>query len=93
MRLKRKRLKLRVSESRGKVYFYYAERKQVQAHEVWLKLVLASENQACLSFYNERSQGSSTRSVVKEQRKSPLPVTDKGDFKFMFASGKRSLFI
>ena len=26
--------KLRVSEGRGKVYFYYAERKQVQAHEV-----------------------------------------------------------
>ena len=30
--------KLRVSESRGKVYFYYAEREQVQAHEVRLKL-------------------------------------------------------
>ena len=27
--------------------------------------MLASENQACLSFYNECSQGSSTRSVVK----------------------------
>ena len=30
-------LKLRVSEGRGKVYFYYAEREQVQAHIVWLK--------------------------------------------------------
>ena len=29
--------KLRVSERRGKVYFCYAEREQVQAHEVWLK--------------------------------------------------------
>ena len=66
---------------------------KVHAHEVWLKFVLASENQACLSFYNERSQGSNTQSVVKEQRKSPLPITDKGDLKFMFASGKRSLFI
>ena len=26
--------KLRVSESRGKGYFYHAEREQVQAHEV-----------------------------------------------------------
>ena len=31
------RLKLRLSERRGKVYFYYAERKQVQAHGVRLK--------------------------------------------------------
>ena len=29
--------KLRVSESRGKVYFYYAEQEQVQAHAVRLK--------------------------------------------------------
>ena len=35
---KYERGKLRVSESRGKVYFYYAEREQVQAHEVRLKV-------------------------------------------------------
>ena len=29
--------KPRVSESRGNGYFYYAERKRVQAHEVCLK--------------------------------------------------------
>ena len=42
------------------------------------KLVLASENQVCLSFYNERSQGSSTRSVVKRERwnkKKNIPKT------------------
>ena len=32
------RLKLRVSESRGKTCFYYAEQERVQSHRVWLKL-------------------------------------------------------
>ena len=31
------RLKLRVSESKGIVYFYFAEQKQFQAHEVPIK--------------------------------------------------------
>ena len=35
--------KLRVSESRGKVYFYYAEREQVQAHEVRLNLKIRNK--------------------------------------------------
>ena len=33
-RAKSKETKLRVSESREKIYFYYAERKQVQEHVV-----------------------------------------------------------
>ena len=52
--------KLRVSESRGKVYFYSAEREQVQAHDSVVKtengkLVQASENQVYLSFCNDNA--------------------------------------
>ena len=50
--MKGERWKLRVSESREKVHFYYAERKQVQAHKVRLKRkgLLASREYKCKHY-------------------------------------------
>ena len=93
------RWKLRVSESRGKVYFYYAEREQFQSHAVRLKLktekwklVQASERKFIYAR-NERSQGSSAQSAVETENgklKSERGWSFTANFKF---SVTRELFL
>ena len=76
------RLKLRVSESKGIVYFYFAEQKQFQAHEVRLKLrvsdgIFCLANEFCKFFDALQEKSDVQAAGVFYYLCAPITTTDK----------------